>query len=72
MDVPAGKYAIAEFAGTAHEIEAAWERVFASWLPESGYQPDDRPCFELYGGDAVLDVKTVAFRCRLCLPVRPL
>jgi AraC family transcriptional regulator len=72
MDVPGGAYAVASFAGTAHQIVEAWQSVFASWLPASGYQPDDRPCYELYRGDAGVEGKKGAFRCELCLPVRPL
>ena len=44
----------------------------AAWLPGSGYQPDDRPCYELYRGDPTVDPKKGTFRCELCLPVRPL
>jgi AraC family transcriptional regulator len=71
-DIPAGRYAVTEFTGTSHEIEAAWHRLFSDWLPTSGYQPDDRPCFELYRGDPAVDVKSGRFRCDLCLPVRAL
>jgi len=38
----------------------------------SGYQPDDRPCYELYRGDPTVDGAKGGFRCDLCLPVRPL
>ncbi len=72
MDVPGGTYAVAAFTGTAHAIVEAWQTVFAAWLPGSGWQPDDRPCYELYRGDPMVDAKTRAFRCDLCLPVRPL
>ena len=72
MDVPGGTYAVAPFVGTAHEIVEAWRSVFASWLPSSGYQPDDRPCYELYRGDPGVDAKTRTFRCELCRPLRPL
>ena len=71
-DVVAGRHAVAAFAGTAHEIEDAWNRVFSAWLPGSGYEPDDRPCYELYRGDPTDDAKPQRFRCELCLPVRPL
>ena len=71
-DVPEGAYAVARFVGTAHQIVDAWQSVFASWLPSSGYQPDDRPCYELYRGDPSVDGKKGAFRCDLYLPVRPL
>ena len=72
MDVLAVRYAIAELVGTAHEIEGAWDRVFAGWLPGSGYQPDDRPCHEFYRGDPTVDDRRGAFRRELHLPVRAL
>lgn len=71
-DVQGGRYAVAGFVGTAHEIEGAWNHVFRAWLPGSGYEPDDRPCYELYRGNPPLDAKGRRFRCELCLPVRPL
>ncbi|WP_437675338.1 AraC family transcriptional regulator [Sorangium sp. So ce131] len=70
-DIPGGKYAAGVFAGEASAIGAAWDQLFARWLPESGYQPDHRVCFELYQGE-FHDPKTNTFRCELCLPVRPL
>lgn len=72
MDIPGGKYAVSEFRGTAHEIQGAWDRVFSTWLPTSGYEPDDRPCFEVYRGNPTVDAKKGIFRCDLCLPVRSL
>ena len=70
MDVPGGTYAVGEFFGSAREIVPAWNSVFAEWLPTSGYEPDDRPCFELYRGDPGVGAKPGTFRCDLCLPVR--
>ena len=72
MDVPGGRYAVSAFHGTAHQIEGAWHQVFANWLPESRYQPDDRACFEIYRGAPPSGSRTGTFRCDLCLPVRPL
>jgi AraC family transcriptional regulator len=71
-DISGGQCAVTEFTGTALEIEAAWHRIFSEWLPTSGYQPDDRPCFELYRGNPAVDVKSRRFRCDLCLPVKAL
>ena len=71
-DVPGGRYAVTAFHGTPHQIEGAWHQVFAEWLPESAYQPDDRACFEIYRGAPPSGSGTGAFRCDLCLPVRPL
>ena len=49
--LPAGKCAIAHFEITVDQYRDAWNAVYGGWLPESGYQPDDRPCFELYLND---------------------
>lgn len=49
--IPAGKNAIAHFEIKPDQYGDAWNAVYGGWLPESGYQPDDRPCFELYLND---------------------
>jgi len=72
MDVTGGKFAVSEFVGNAHEIRGAWEALYRSWLPGSGYEPDDRPCFEVYRARVSVEGKPEAFRCELCMPVRPL
>ena len=69
-DVTGGKYATLPFTGTATEIGAAYDRLFA-WLPQSGYTPEHRPCFELYTGEPY-NPTTGTFTCDICLPVRPL
>jgi len=70
--IPAGRYACARFVGTATEVHDAWMRFLSGWLPDSGYQADDRPAVELYERDFTMDPETGAFPCLLCLPVRPL
>ena len=69
-EVPGGRYGVAEFTGGPHEIEQAWNTLYRSWLPGSGYEPDDRPCLEIYRGNP--EVGRRAFRCELGVPVRPL
>jgi AraC family transcriptional regulator len=71
-DVAAGRSAVSGFVGSAREIRAAWDALYRGWLPGSGYEPDDRPCFELYRGNPRVEGRPGAFRCDLCLPVRPL
>ncbi len=51
MTVPGGKYAVGHFELLSHEYENAWTAIMGGWLPESGYQCDDRPCYELYLND---------------------
>jgi AraC family transcriptional regulator len=71
MTIPGGKYAMAHFEISENEYEDAWNAVYGNWLPESGFQPDDRPCFELYLNDPkehpehkhIVDI---------CIPVKPL
>ena len=48
MEIPAGKNAIARFTiGDDQDYSAAWSWLMGEWLPASGYQPDDRPCYEV-------------------------
>ena len=70
--VAGGRYACARFSGVAAEVREAWNRLVVGWLPQSRYQPDDRPALEIYEPDFVVDEKTGAFPCLLCMPVRPL
>jgi AraC family transcriptional regulator len=70
--VAGGRYACARFTGVAAEVRDAWTKLVAEWLPKSGYQPDDRPALEIYEPDFVVDEKTGAFPCLLCMPIRPL
>jgi AraC family transcriptional regulator len=71
-EVPAGRYAVMEFVGSPHTIREAWEGLYRSWLPGSGYQPDDRPCVEIYRGNPDVAGRPGTFRCELAMPVRPL
>lgn len=68
MTVPGGKYAMAHFEINADQFQEAWDSVCRDWLPESGYQPDDRPCFELYNDNC----KGGKFNVDICIPVKPL
>jgi len=69
--IPAGKYAVAHFEITPDQYQDAWNAVYGGWLPDSGYQPEDGPCYELYLNDPkqhpegkhVVDI---------CVPVKPL
>lgn len=71
MELPGGQYVMAHFELDPSEYGAAWNWLFSKWFPESGYQPDERPCFEIYLNDPkqhpqgrhVVDI---------CEPVRPM
>lgn len=71
MTLTGGATAVARFELHPSAYPAAWEAIYKDWLPDSGYQPDDRPPMELYHNDpsqhpegkCVVDI---------CVPVRPL
>lgn len=48
MNIDGGKYAFVHFRLNSTEYQEAWNWVYCSWLPQSGYLPDDRPSFELF------------------------
>jgi len=68
MQINAGKFALARFELGVNDFAQAWDWVYSSWLPASGYQPDDGPCFELYPEES----KNGKFIVDICVPVRPL
>lgn len=70
-DVPGGKYAVYRFRGTDKNIGDAWRDIYAQWLPESGYQCDDRPCFELYNSEHQCH-DDGSWECDICVPVKPM
>lgn len=45
--LPAGLYAVFHYKGLPGP--AAFQYIFGEWLPRSGYEPDNRPHFELLG-----------------------
>ncbi len=69
--IKGGKYAIGHFELSPDEYPAAWKALYAGWLPESGYQPDDGPCFENYLNDPKEHPEN---KCvvDICIPVKPL
>ncbi len=71
MTIPAGRYACARFELLPHEYQQAWDSVCGEWLPDSGYQPDDRPCFELClnNPDEHPEHKHIV---DICIPVKPM
>ena len=47
MTVPGGKFAVGAFELPPQQIAAAWQEVMGRWLPQSGFQPDNRYCYEV-------------------------
>lgn len=71
MDMPGGKYAVARFELDPSQYGDAWNAVYGGWLPQSGYQPDDRPAFEMMLGDPK-EHPEHKHAVAICVPVKPL
>ena len=48
MEIAGGRYAVGRFLLGASDYQGAWNFMISKWLPDSGYLPDDRFCFEFY------------------------
>lgn len=49
MEIPAGRAAIGRFTiRDPADYGATWNWLMGEWLPQSGYEPDERPCYEVY------------------------
>jgi AraC family transcriptional regulator len=71
MEVDGGTYAIGHFELGEQDYREAWYTLAGGWLPDSGYEPDDRLPYERYffgrrAGDPNRQIVDI------CLPVRPL
>jgi AraC family transcriptional regulator len=71
MELPGGMYAVGHFEILPHEYQDAWDSMCGSWLPGSGYQPDDRLPFEqcLNNPEEHPEGKHIV---HICIPVKPL
>ncbi len=70
MEIPGGLYAVHCLAGPYTRINAAVRALYAQWLPDSGYEPDDRPTLEHYL-NSPRKVAQAALRTDLLIPIRP-
>ena len=68
MKIDGGQYAIGRFTVKGDQFQEAWDWMCGSWLPESGYLPEDKPCFEMYPEEQ----KDGVFTVDICIPVKPL
>lgn len=68
MVLEKGKYVVARFLVKADEFQNAWDWLMGKWFPTSGYQPDDRACFELYHEEPENGI----FKVDICVPVKKL
>lgn len=70
MTLAGGDVAVARFELDPDQYGDAWTAIYGGWLPESGYQPDDRPAFERMVGDPK-DHPEGKHVVDICVPVKP-
>ncbi len=75
MDIPGGKHACCHLEATPdrlpNDMAHAFYVLYAEWLPESGYQPDNRPYYQVFRNNREQGTE-MQFIVDICLPVKPL
>lgn len=49
LTIPEGLYVCFHYRGASADGAKVFQWIFGEWLPQSGYEPDDRPHFEILG-----------------------
>jgi AraC family transcriptional regulator len=71
MKVPGGLFAVAHVEMDVTQFGEAWDKLIGEWMPKSGYQPDDRMCYEIYLNDPDTHPEK-KWQVDICEPIRPL
>ena len=49
--ISGGQYAVTTHIGSYNNLSDTYRKFFGQWLPQSDYESDDKPCFEVYLND---------------------
>jgi AraC family transcriptional regulator len=74
QDIPGGRYAVCHIEVSAAETQKIGQTVdqlYGEWLPDSGYQADDKPPLEIYYDNPGKPAGSW-ISMDYCLPVRPM
>jgi AraC family transcriptional regulator len=71
MRIPGGTFVVGRFEIAGDQFGEAWNALMGGWLPGSGYQPDDRMCYEVYLNDHEQHPQK-KFIIDICEPIKPL
>ncbi|MBW1711806.1 MAG: AraC family transcriptional regulator [Deltaproteobacteria bacterium] len=69
-EIPGGPHAVARYEGNREGIIGFYNALYGQWLPQSGYQPADQLCYDLYLPES--DPEQDHFVFDICFPVKPL
>jgi AraC family transcriptional regulator len=70
LEIAGGDYAVYLHKGPYAELAQAYRRLCGEWLPQSGREPGDGPCFEVYLNDCRA-VPPPEWRTEIHLPLAP-
>jgi AraC family transcriptional regulator len=65
-----GKYLAYAFVGRPSDVDIAWDRVYETFLLDSGYLADGRPNIELYPRNSIVDPEKMIFTSKLCVAIK--
>ncbi len=65
--IKGGKFAVYRFEGYINEIFQAFQGLFSVWLPESGYEMDERYGLDIY---QFIDCERDYVVMDMCLPIK--
>ncbi|WP_170419164.1 AraC family transcriptional regulator [Ruegeria atlantica] len=69
LELSGGKTAVLTYKGPYSGIRAAYHSLFGNWLPTSGEEPADQPCFEIYLNNP-RDTAPEDLLTEICLPLK--
>ncbi len=67
--IPETRCAVLTYKGPYADMKAAYDWLFGQWLPQSGAEPGDRPCFEIYLNNP-RDTPPTELLTEICLPLK--
>lgn len=67
--IPAGQYACYRCQVSHGDFATPWNQLYREWLPQSGFQPAEGPCFEQYLNDGT---ESGIWELNLFTPIKPL
>jgi AraC family transcriptional regulator len=68
VTLPAARHAVLTFTGPYAGLPAAYDQLFAAWLPQSGEKPANLPSFEIYL-NSPMDTDQDKLVTEICLPL---
>ncbi len=70
VHLPGGRHAVMTYKGPYAGLAAAWDALYATWLPGSGEEPADAPPFEKYLNDPS-STPPQDLLTEICVPLKP-